>query len=54
MLTILYWKCEHGEVFDPDDCMGPPPLQQEEDAEKTSMCVYQLATDYVCEDMWFL
>ena len=55
LLTILYWKSDKpGEVLDQDDYMGPPPFQQEEDAEKTPVCVYQLATDYFCEDMWFL
>ena len=46
LLTILYGKSDKpGEVLDQDDYMGPPPFQQEEDAEKTPVCVYQLATD---------
>ena len=38
----------------PDDYLGSLPFQQEEDAENTRVCVYQLATNYFCEDMWFL
>ena len=38
----------------PDDNLGPLPFQQEEDVEKTHVCVYQLVTDYFCEDRWFL
>ena len=50
LLVVDYWKPESSD----ESQLGPSATMQKEDADRTNMCVYQLATDYYRGDMWFL
>ena len=49
-LKVDYWKPENTDEQE----LGPSEEMQQEDADTTPMCVYQLATDFYRGDMWFL